>query len=928
MAEIAVEYLVTKLEDWIFKETNKHRAAEVGKIKAEFERIRPFLKYADWKRLMREDSEIETCVSNIIDLACEVETMIDDDWYNRMGTRGLSLSSLFELVGESFNYFTDGKTKNSSSHVSIALLRKRVSVKLKEMNVKKHVSLLNSTVEARDDNPIWRSKTFACKLPRTYLVGRDREVKMLEEWLLRDGVNTPYLVAVTGDSGIGKTAVTKTVYEVVKRYFDCSAWVFVSGCPSKDIFRGMLMGLSQSPFEMTEKQCFDQLDEKELRRRIRDHLFGKNFLLVLDDLDTLDTWKDVENELTTKCKGKVLITTRNSAFPAVLSTHILHLEPLIHEDALELLRRRACWQSPDLGNASWPSSLEPVVEKILQICEGNPLLVTIFGGMISTANLEESGEWDKVFRMLKEADEFWPRASLIQRVFVVIYFILPSVLKCCFLYSGLFPYHYEISFRRLIRMWVAEGFIARQLLGMTEEEIAKNLLDELIQRNLLEIATVATSGEVISCRSLPFVQDFILQMLNNDNFCIVSNSSQPSWPSDVTRILAVHGEIKNVIPSLNTRSIHSLLLFIGNEHWTPSILLSSLPNIKFLRVLDLQQSPIDSLPDAIGNLVLLRYMSLRGTRIYNLPSSLVNLHELQTLDIRNTYVRALPGGFDGLKMLRHLLLADSFSNRVVKFDGDIMFFKDLQTLAGMKLSQQTAFGLKYLPQLLKLSVGEVEGRETSFQLSKSIDQLKNLNSLTIKCAWRKEIQLQTSNPLENLEKLRVGGWVRNLIGWVCALKSLLYLDLWDCMLQIDPISSLQHLPSLASLLYLDLWDCMLQNDPISSLQHLPSLAVLSLRNAYKGKLICCDAAGGFPNLKKLSLLHLEELEEWTKIEDGAMGSLEILLIAKCPKLKLPPKGFQNLPKLQMLQIKNMPTEFVKEAREIPLRAGLCLSVVN
>jgi disease resistance protein RPM1 len=277
-----------------------------------------------------------------------------------------------------------------------------------------------------------------------------------------------------------------------------------------------------------------------------------------------------------------------------------------------------------------------------------------------------------------------------------------------------------------------------------------------------------------------------------------------------------------------------------------AILLNLVLKVKLLHVLDLQNIPIDTLPDEIGDLVELRYLDLRNTRLHELPPSLQNLCELQTLDVRNTPVRALPSGFDSLKMLKHLLLADSYGNRVVKLDAEIMFLKDLQTLAGVKLTQNVAVGLNHLPKLLKLSVGEVEGGKNSLCLSESINQMKDLSSLTIKCAWRKEIQIQISNPLENLEKLRVGGWIRDLLRWISRLSSLKYLHLWDCMLN---------------------------QDPISSLQHLPNLVVLSLSKAFKGKQISCDNIAGFPKLKRLSIFHFEELTEWTKIEEGSMEKL-------------------------------------------------------
>ncbi|KAK2968609.1 hypothetical protein RJ640_028256 [Escallonia rubra] len=893
MADIAVEYLLRKLEDWIFKETNKLRAAQVSKIKAEFEEIRPFLKYADWKMVITEDKKFEKWVLGVKDIACEVENVIDDDCYNRKETSEFSVSSLVALMGESFNYFLYGKAE-VNPHPSIAFLQKRVTEKLKEVEVRKHISWFNSLNEG-DDKHNWHLLSFTPKIHLNQMVGRDREVKMLKDWLLQDYVSTPCLIALTGSSGIGKTAVAETVYESVKMYFGCASRVLVSGRPNMDILKDMYMGFLQTPCSM-----IDEKDEKAMANRICRYLTGKNFLLVVDDLDSLDAWEDVKLALPMTGRGRILVTTRNSEFFTLPCKHVLHLDSLVPKDALALLHRSVCQQVYNLSEVLWPPSVEPVVEKILQISDSHPLVIAVLGGMLSTANFKEPREWDKVLSMLKETGECWPHFNMIEKVLLVSYFSLPPRLKCCFLYCGVFPSHYEIPFKRMIRILVAEGFIASQMLGMTEEEMAEKLLNELIQRNLIGVIKLGIDGEIISCRTIRLIQDFIIKMVRRDYFGVMSRSNQHIMPSNATRILAVHGVIPNTMSSFNTLNIRSLLLFGEGGFWDPSILLNSLSNIKFLRVLELQNSPIDALPDSVGDLVLLRYLSLRGTRICNLPSSIITLHELQTLDIRDTHVRALPGGFDGLKMLRHLLLSDSCSNRVVKLDGDIMFYKDLQTLAGIKLTQQVALGLKFLPQLLKLSVGEVEGRNSS-HLSKSIDQMKNLSSLTIKCAWRKEIQIQTSSPPENLEKLRVGGWIKDLLGWVCTLKSLKYLYLQDCMLT---------------------------NDPISGLQHLPSLIVVSLCKSYKGNHMICDDPAGFPKLKKLSLLNLQELEEWTKIEDGSMRNLETIIIAKSPKLKLLPYGLENLTNLRTLQIEDMPAEFVREARDTPLPAGAHLSVVR
>ena len=56
---------------------------------------------------------------------------------------------------------------------------------------------------------------------------------------------------------------------------------------------------------------------------------------------------------------------------------------------------------------------------------------------------------------------------------------LPSYLKPCFLYCGVFPEDSEIKASELIRLWVAEGFVQKR--GKeTPEDIAEDYLYELI----------------------------------------------------------------------------------------------------------------------------------------------------------------------------------------------------------------------------------------------------------------------------------------------------------------------------------------------------------------------------------------------------------------------------------------------------------------
>ncbi|BBH05791.1 NB-ARC domain-containing disease resistance protein [Prunus dulcis] len=68
-------------------------------------------------------------------------------------------------------------------------------------------------------------------------------------------------------------------------------------------------------------------------------------------------------------------------------------------------------------------------------------------------------------------------------------------------------------------------------------------------------------------------------------------------------------------------------------------------DLTLLRVLDLEDVPIDNLPDEVTYLFNLKYLNLRGTPIKELPESIGQLRNLQTLNIMDTNIEALPRGF-------------------------------------------------------------------------------------------------------------------------------------------------------------------------------------------------------------------------------------------------------------------------------------------
>lgn len=107
--------------------------------------------------------------------------------------------------------------------------------------------------------------------------------------------------------------------------------------------------------------------------------------------------------------------------------------------------------------------------------------------------------------------------------------------------------------------------------------------------------------------------------------------------------------------------------------------------LKLVRVLDLDDAPIDFLPDEAGNLFHLRYLSVNNTKIKMLPKSIGKLQNLQTLNVADTFLCQLPKVINKLQKLGNLL-ADR-CNQEIDFS--------LESIKGVQIQQ----GIGHLEEL-------------------------------------------------------------------------------------------------------------------------------------------------------------------------------------------------------------------------------------
>ncbi|CAL5416987.1 unnamed protein product [Camellia sinensis] len=458
---------------------------------------------------------------------------------------------------------------------------------------------------------------------------------------------------------------------------------------------------------------------------------------------------------------------------------------------------------------------------------------------------------------------------------------------------------YSIKARRLIRLWIAEGFVEEQN-GKTLEEVAEEYLTELIHRRLVLVSTTKFAGRVGRCKVHDVVREIILPMSKEFCLCQILEKENSSFNA-TTRRLSMHMRYCNmdkVMKSISKSPVRSVFLFQEGELPKKPLLGTLAANFKLLKVLDLEDAHLDQLDEEVGNLFLLRYLSIRSTQVEIIPKSIGKLQNLQTLDLKQSLVRELPFDISKLHKLQHLI-AYSYNmvNNIVgvKIQGGIGSLEELQNLLYVETNHDDGLRLikelEKLRQLRKLGIRKLE-REHGRALCVAIEKMKYLKRLSVLASSDDEIldlQHISSSPPQYLQRLYLAGRLEKLPDWIPKLKSLVRLTLSGSGLS--------------------------KNDPLKALQVLPSLVRLWLWDAYDGEQLYFEV-GRFQKLKQLTLVGLNGLNS-VIIEEGALPLLEELMIGPSPQLKEVPSSIHNLTNLKTLEFVDMPEELIDRMEPKP-----------
>ncbi|KAK9122136.1 hypothetical protein Syun_019753 [Stephania yunnanensis] len=488
----------------------------------------------------------------------------------------------------------------------------------------KHVAEKASTSSSLDPTRHFRRVLHNTK-ENFAMVGMERAKGTLIGELVKDHVERR-VVTIVGMPGSGKTTLAKHVYisDEIKRHFDCRTWADVSQDYN---VKGVLLRLLQNVGVVLSDEE-KKMAEEEIMGKLNNLLENKRYLVVLDDLWTQQAWDDFEKAFPNgKSGSKIMLTSRNERLAAYADPRSQPVVPemLSEEESWDLFRNRT-FNNADPGD--FPQDLKHCGEKMVKKCGGLPLAIVVLGGLLSTKR-RLIHEWESVLRNIN-----WKlgKEERFHSIIDLSYDDLPYNLKSCFLYTSLFPEDFRIERRRLIGVWIAEGYI-RQEGEETLHEAAENALMELISRGMVQVEKMNSLGIVKSCRLHDVLRDFSIVKAKEDGFGEVMSSIKKS----VCHRLGVHISLeKDGFGEVAAYNKHARSILFMFDHESYITKMPTFNKVKLLRVLDLEGlEGRCKFPKEIGNLIHLRYLGMKHISVIGpIPCTISNAKVANTRFIR------------------------------------------------------------------------------------------------------------------------------------------------------------------------------------------------------------------------------------------------------------------------------------------------------
>ncbi|KAK4720920.1 hypothetical protein R3W88_011153 [Solanum pinnatisectum] len=684
------------------------------------------------------------------------------------------------------------------------------------------------------------------------------------------------IVTISGMGGIGKTTLARKAYDQLQiryHHFDILAWVTISQeFRCRNVLLEALHCIAKKT-DIVNARDYDKMDDNELADLVQKMLKGPRYLVIVDDIWSRDVWDGIRGIFPNYNNGsRVLLTTRETEVAIYANTSCPHEMSLLNlENGWKLLSDKVFGPKTE-----HPPELEEVGKEIVEKCQGLPLAISVIAGHLSKVARTLEG-WKDVARTLSEIIASHPDKCL--GVLGLSYHHLPNRLKPCFLSMSSFPEDFQVETRRLIQLWIAEGFIRTYRSGKSLEEVAIDYLEDLISRNLIQARKRRFNGEIKACAMHDLLREFCLIEVEMTKHMHVERTypTLPAQKHNVRRFsfqtlsCSVDDCCKLLSPIARSIYLFSHLDPIIHEYFS---------RFHLLRVLVIFQIDIDpnvvssSFPLVITKLFHLRY--LQFPFYFNIPESISEIQNLQTLicsgfpsDI------TLPVKVWTMKNLRYIRLGGATYLPIRIGESTLNYLEEFSGLRSTSCTNEVFSGI---PNLKRLII-----QVPLFYSDYSPNRLMDMSSL------------------RKLEAFKCNSWLQSSEGPICS----------------GIPTSLKDFVFPTSLKRLSLHGCsnFIWEDISSTVMMLPNLEELKLKycQADDDEWILTDQ-DEFKSLKLLLLSSLN-LDRWKASSDN-FPNLKRLVLKNCNYLLRIPTDFGEIATLESIELHGCHPNAEDSAREI------------
>ncbi|XP_074337864.1 disease resistance protein RPP13-like [Apium graveolens] len=841
MVDAIVSYAIEKLGEFIAQEVNIRIGVKenVRWLKDELGYLQSAVRHAESRQ---EEELIRNWVNNVRDVANDAVTILND--FN-------ALQQIYAAPKHGILRRVRARGRRFKREVALSDIGRAI-----ESLHDRIVLIKNRRTEYRIDNilatPNVQQKQRT--LLRTTAIDNQVDVVGLEDHFrtLKLQLDSEDLslkvISIHGMGGLGKTSLATKLYNSSElRNFDTHAKVCVSNeFNIKDVLKRIIKSLMGPE----HGQHLSTMDEHDLLQYLKKLLQdGGRYLALIDDIWDEKVWNQIKIAFPNQKNGsRIIVTTRNKNVAEKVDDKcfVHQLRFLTEEESWQLFCKRAEPTTDDLKKLG---------REMVGKCRGLPLAIVILSGLL--LHNKSYSYWSNVkqnmWRQLKEGG-----SMQIEEILSLSYIELSPQMRDCFLYLARYPEDHVIYSDELKLLWIAEEFISgADQGGVVMEDLAEDYLNELINRNLLQIERLRLNGQVLTCRVHDLVRDLALNKAKEHKLLFVFDSGKhnPVNLLDGQSRHVIHTELGEYLKLLENGYDASNLRSLALVNYFSEIRETKLySKFKNLKVLDMRSVDSERIPEEIGDLVLLKYLGLMGGENYSIipikiPPSIGKLKKLQTLHGSWTREYTVPTEISELHELRCVDFKISGSLKIGNHQ------KKLHTLCIIQYKEWMKIDTVNLTNLHALSVQDKKG-DYGYYTLESMANITCLQTFSLSFSY---VEIPTLKPLSSCNRLKSV----NLMG---TLK-----DPWE----------LCYLPNSVTDLSLDTSE--FREDPVPTLGSLSNLTALELINVYKGnKMVCRPNA--FPCLEILKLLFFSNLEE-LEVGDGAFPSLKKFQTLECRKLK-------------------------------------------